>query len=101
MSVILLYNMRADLGYHISFSDVHLRHCRFGSFEIFLPVDDFMGRQGPSAGRHDIRAQLLDYVIETFYSEIQAGHTDRKARNAAFFREVHYLKDLIGISQAC
>lgn len=61
---------------------------RFGSFEIFNPADDFTGRQGPSAGRHDIRAQLLDYVIETFYSEIQAGHTDRKSRNAAFFREV-------------
>uniref|UniRef100_W5LK77 Selenoprotein O n=1 Tax=Astyanax mexicanus TaxID=7994 RepID=W5LK77_ASTMX len=61
---------------------------RFGSFEIFNPADDFTGRQGPSAGRHDIRAQLLDYVIETFYPEIQADHTDRKARNAAFFREV-------------
>ncbi|KAL6473561.1 hypothetical protein MHYP_G00171220 [Metynnis hypsauchen] len=61
---------------------------RFGSFEIFNPADDFTGRQGPSAGLHDIRAQLLDYVIETFYPEIKTEHTDRKARNAAFFREV-------------
>lgn len=61
---------------------------RFGSFEIFHPLDDFTGRQGPSVGRPDIRAGLLDYVIETFYPEIQRGHLDRKERNAAFFREV-------------
>uniref|UniRef100_A0AAY4AV29 Selenoprotein O n=1 Tax=Denticeps clupeoides TaxID=299321 RepID=A0AAY4AV29_9TELE len=61
---------------------------RFGSFEIFHPVDDYTGRQGPSVGRHDIRAQLLDYVIETFYPDIQKGHSDRQARNTAFFREV-------------
>nr|XP_023671011.1 selenoprotein O isoform X2 [Paramormyrops kingsleyae] len=61
---------------------------RFGSFEIFKPADEFTGRQGPSVGRDDIRAQLLDYVIETFYPEIQQSHTDREARNAAFFREV-------------
>nr|XP_033470410.1 selenoprotein O2 isoform X2 [Epinephelus lanceolatus] len=61
---------------------------RFGSFEIFLGRDDFSGLQGPSAGRHDIRAQLLDYVIETFYPCIHQAHSDRKDRNMAFFREV-------------
>ncbi|RXN22908.1 seleno O-like isoform X1 [Labeo rohita] len=61
---------------------------RFGSFEIFHPVDDFTGRHGPSIGRPDIRAQLLDYVIETFYPEIQRRHSDRQERNASFFREV-------------
>uniref|UniRef100_A0A8C4E6W4 Selenoprotein O n=1 Tax=Dicentrarchus labrax TaxID=13489 RepID=A0A8C4E6W4_DICLA len=61
---------------------------RFGSFEIFLGRDDFSGLQGPSAGRHDIRAQLLDYVIETFYPCIQQTHSNRKNRNMAFFREV-------------
>ncbi|XP_051746844.1 selenoprotein O2 isoform X1 [Ctenopharyngodon idella] len=61
---------------------------RFGSFEIFHPVDDFTGRQGPSVGRPDIRAQLLDYVIETFHPEIQRRHLDRQERNATFFREV-------------
>uniref|UniRef100_A0A8C2BXN0 Selenoprotein O n=1 Tax=Cyprinus carpio TaxID=7962 RepID=A0A8C2BXN0_CYPCA len=61
---------------------------RFGSFEIFHPVDDFTGRHGPSVGRTDIRAQLLDYVIETFYPEIQRRHLDRQERNASFFREV-------------
>lgn len=40
-------------------------------------------------GRNDIRVQMLDYVIGTFYPEIQAAHTeDRVQRNAAFFREV-------------
>ncbi|XP_061085514.1 protein adenylyltransferase SelO-1, mitochondrial-like [Conger conger] len=61
---------------------------RFGSFEIFKSMDDLTGRQGPSVGRDDIRAQLLDYVIETFYPEIQQAHEDRAERNAAFFREV-------------
>uniref|UniRef100_A0A3Q1GIF6 Selenoprotein O n=1 Tax=Acanthochromis polyacanthus TaxID=80966 RepID=A0A3Q1GIF6_9TELE len=61
---------------------------RFGSFEIFLDRDEFSGLQGPSAGRHDIRAQLLDYVVETFYPHIQQAHSNRKDRNMAFFREV-------------
>lgn len=40
-------------------------------------------------GRNDIRAQMLDYVISSFYPEIQAAHAeDRAQRNAAFFREV-------------
>ncbi|KAI3366948.1 hypothetical protein L3Q82_009596 [Scortum barcoo] len=61
---------------------------RFGSFEIFLGRDEFSGLQGPSAGRLDIRAQLLDYVIETFYPCVQRAHSNRKNRNMAFFREV-------------
>ncbi|XP_022604888.1 selenoprotein O-like [Seriola dumerili] len=61
---------------------------RFGSFEIFQGRDEFSGLQGPSAGRHDIRSQLLDYVIETFYPCIQQAHSNRKDRNTAFFREV-------------
>lgn len=40
-------------------------------------------------GRNDIRIQMLDYVIGTFYPEIQAAHaSDSVQRNAAFFREV-------------
>ncbi|XP_029901973.1 selenoprotein O2 isoform X4 [Myripristis murdjan] len=63
-------------------------YSRFGSFEIFLGRDEFSGLQGPSAGRHDVRAQLLDYVIESFYPSIQRRHSNRKERNTAFFREV-------------
>ncbi|KAM9705031.1 selenoprotein O2 isoform 2-T2 [Menidia menidia] len=61
---------------------------RFGSFEIFLGRDELSGVQGPSAGRHDIRSQLLDYVVETFYPHVQRAHGNRKDRNMAFFREV-------------
>lgn len=40
-------------------------------------------------GRNDIRVQMLDYVIGTFYPEIQAQHAgDSVQRNAVFFREV-------------
>lgn len=63
--------------------------CRFGSFEIFKAEDEHTGRAGPSVGRNDIRVQMLDYVVSTFYPEIQAMHaSDSVQRNAAFFREV-------------
>uniref|UniRef100_A0AAZ3RPR5 Selenoprotein O n=1 Tax=Oncorhynchus tshawytscha TaxID=74940 RepID=A0AAZ3RPR5_ONCTS len=61
---------------------------RFGSFEIFKATDENTGRQGPSYGHDAIRGQMMDYVIETFYPEIQQNHTDRVERNVAFFREV-------------
>ncbi|XP_020838552.1 protein adenylyltransferase SelO, mitochondrial isoform X3 [Phascolarctos cinereus] len=62
---------------------------RFGSFEIFKPPDEHTGRKGPSVGRNDIRIQMLDYVISSFYPEIQAAFAgDSVQRNAAFFREV-------------
>lgn len=64
--------------------------CRFGSFEIFKRADEFTGRQGPSYGRDEIRTQMLDYVIETFYPEIHQNHSDRIERNTAFFREVDW-----------
>ncbi|MEQ2182029.1 Protein adenylyltransferase SelO-1, mitochondrial [Goodea atripinnis] len=41
-----------------------------------------------SYGREEIRGQMLDYVIETFYPEIQQNYPDRVERNVAFFREV-------------
>ncbi|XP_042631381.1 protein adenylyltransferase SelO-1, mitochondrial isoform X2 [Cyprinus carpio] len=61
---------------------------RFGSFEIFKRADEFTGRQGPSYGHDEIRTQMLDYVIESFYPEIHQNHSDRIERNTAFFREV-------------
>uniref|UniRef100_A0A8D0N2L3 Selenoprotein O n=1 Tax=Sus scrofa TaxID=9823 RepID=A0A8D0N2L3_PIG len=62
---------------------------RFGSFEIFKPADELTGRAGPSVGRNDIRVQMLDYVISSFYPETQAAHAgDSVQRHAAFFREV-------------
>lgn len=61
---------------------------RFGSFEIFKQADEFTGRQGPSYGRDEIRGQMLDYVIEMFYPEIQKNFPNHVERNVAFFREV-------------
>lgn len=61
---------------------------RFGSFEIFKRADEHTGRQGPSYGRDEIRGQMLDYVIEMFYPEIQQNCPDRVERNVSFFREV-------------
>ncbi|XP_019749594.1 selenoprotein O1 [Hippocampus comes] len=61
---------------------------RFGSFEIFKQADEFSGRQGPSYGYDELRGQMLDYVIETFYPEIQQQYPDRVERNVSFFREV-------------
>ncbi|KAM8892082.1 selenoprotein O1 [Spinachia spinachia] len=61
---------------------------RFGSFEIFKQADEHTGRQGPSYGRDEIRGQMMDYVIEMFYPEVQHDHPDRVERNVAFFREV-------------
>ncbi|XP_048209717.1 protein adenylyltransferase SelO, mitochondrial isoform X2 [Perognathus longimembris pacificus] len=64
---------------------------RFGSFEIFKPSDEHTGRAGPSVGRNDIRIQMLNYVISSFFPEIHAAHpceSSRVQRNAAFFREV-------------
>uniref|UniRef100_A0A673V3F9 Selenoprotein O n=2 Tax=Suricata suricatta TaxID=37032 RepID=A0A673V3F9_SURSU len=62
---------------------------RFGSFEIFKSADEHTGREGPSVGRNDIRVQMLDYVVGTFFPETQAAHAaDSVQRNAAFFREV-------------
>lgn len=61
---------------------------RFGSFEIFKQPDEQTGRRGPSCGHDEIRGQMMDYVIEMFYPEIQQNYPDKVERNVAFFREV-------------
>ncbi|KAJ1161850.1 hypothetical protein NDU88_002331 [Pleurodeles waltl] len=62
---------------------------RFGSFEIFKPTDELTGRTGPSVDQDYIRVKMLDYVIGTFYPEIQESYpSDTVKRNAAFFREI-------------
>jgi hypothetical protein len=45
---------------------------RFGSFEIFKPVDEDTGRRGPSVGRLDILHTMLDYTISTVYPQVSA-----------------------------
>ena len=43
---------------------------RFGSFEIFRPLDPNTGGRGPSFGRQDILLRMLDYVCDTFYKKV-------------------------------
>ncbi|XP_038046390.1 protein adenylyltransferase SelO, mitochondrial-like [Patiria miniata] len=62
---------------------------RFGSFEIFKPLDRMTGRGGPSVGRKDVLEQMLEYVIKTFFPEIYDQHKDNaQERYLAFYREV-------------
>ncbi|CAF1531795.1 unnamed protein product [Adineta ricciae] len=62
---------------------------RFGSFEIFKTLDPMTGRRGPSLGRNDILKTLLDYVVATFYPEIESKYgSDDENKYAAFFEEV-------------
>lgn len=59
---------------------------RFGSFEIFKPVDPMTGRKGPSVGRTDILVQLLDYTVNTFYPEVITE--SKEETYLGFFKEV-------------
>lgn len=43
---------------------------RFGSFEIFKPVDNLTGGKGPSDGLKDeMLPKMLDYLLEYFYKK--------------------------------
>jgi len=62
---------------------------RFGSFEIFKTLDPMTGRKGPSVGRTDILKTLLNYVISTFYPEINEKYkSQEEEKYAAFFEEI-------------
>lgn len=62
---------------------------RFGSFEIVKTRDSVTGRTGPSVGRQDILYQLLDFVIQSYYSEAHRLYPeDRPARVAHFFKDL-------------
>ncbi len=43
---------------------------RFGSFEIFLPVDRQTGGRGPSYGNNELLIKMLDYVSNTFFGNV-------------------------------
>lgn len=62
---------------------------RFGSFEIFKTLDPMTGRKGPSVGRIDILKTLINYVISTFYPEIEEQYKSKdEEKYAAFFEEI-------------
>ncbi|CAF0971086.1 unnamed protein product, partial [Brachionus calyciflorus] len=59
---------------------------RFGSFEIFRPLDRDYGGIGPSFGRNDILIKMLDYVSDTFYPHIKSEDKHEKYENV--FKEI-------------
>lgn len=64
---------------------------RFGSFEIFKPIDPVTSRKGPSVGRIDILQSLINYVISTFYPQVYRENThtsNAEDKYAAFFEEI-------------
>lgn len=62
---------------------------RFGSFEIFKIMDHMTGRRGPSVGRKDILITLTDYVIDTFYPNINnEPNVCALEKYKEFFKEV-------------
>jgi serine/tyrosine/threonine adenylyltransferase len=58
---------------------------RFGSFEIFLPMDQQTGGRGPSYGRKDILIQMLDYVCNELYSN---KNDDKMIKYENVFEEI-------------
>ena len=53
---------------------------RFGSFEIAKTMDRRTGRAGPSAGDTDIITNLINYVIETYYPNIENNEEKYKGK---------------------
>jgi serine/tyrosine/threonine adenylyltransferase len=44
---------------------------RFGSFEIFMNIDPYTKRQGPSFGlKQEMMGDMLDYLMQNFYPKI-------------------------------
>lgn len=61
---------------------------RFGSFEIAKGTDATTGRAGPSEGRKDIIKQLLDFVVDNYYSDVCASAEKREEKYSLFFAEL-------------
>ncbi|KAF4666282.1 hypothetical protein FOZ61_009971 [Perkinsus olseni] len=60
---------------------------RFGSFEIFKPIDSITGRSGPSAGDIKLLRRLVDFVIENYYEAECAGVDGGEERKYERFLE--------------
>ncbi|KAF4707934.1 hypothetical protein FOZ63_000528, partial [Perkinsus olseni] len=60
---------------------------RFGSFEIFKPIDSITGRSGPSAGDIKLLRKLVDFVVENYYEAECAGVDGGEERKYERFLE--------------
>ncbi|XP_071941976.1 protein adenylyltransferase SelO, mitochondrial-like [Antedon mediterranea] len=75
---------------------------RFGSFEIFKPTDSHTGRQGPSVGRKDVLETLLNYTVQTFFSEIYEKKKENKEEMyLEFYKEVVRLTIQLVVGWQC
>lgn len=62
---------------------------RFGSFEIFKPMNpETGGAFGPSVGRQDILQSLTDYVIQSLFPSIDSLDVDVTEKYKLFYKEV-------------
>jgi len=63
---------------------------RFGSFEIFRPVDPNTGREGPSVGLEDeMLPTMIEHTIKTYYPHIwERQDLPIQQRYLAFYREI-------------
>jgi len=61
---------------------------RFGSFEIFKPVDRYTGREGSSVGNLPLLKQMLDFTVKNFYPEIERSFESQEEKYLEFYREV-------------
>ncbi len=51
-------------------------------------VDPLTGRSGPSAGKHELLIQLLDFTIGQYYPDIWKQHSESKERYHAWYRYI-------------
>jgi len=66
---------------------------RFGSFEIFKPVDDYTGRSGPSFGmKKEMMPPMLDYLVDNFFAGVGNSNgeeaTNTNPKYQAMFEEI-------------
>ena len=74
---------------------------RFGSFEIFRPMDRLTGGRGPSFGRDDIQITLFDYVCDTFYKDIALDSVGEAKYEKVFEEIVRRTAKLVADWQSC
>lgn len=61
---------------------------RFGSFEIFKPLDRNSYRSGPSVGRHDILTNMTDYIIKSYFPSINDMEVSQCEKYKLFYKNV-------------
>uniref|UniRef100_F7AHM4 Selenoprotein O n=2 Tax=Ciona intestinalis TaxID=7719 RepID=F7AHM4_CIOIN len=60
---------------------------RFGSFEIFKPIDPATGRGGPSTGMTGILPTMLQYALDNFFKEVDQA-LPKVEQYLAMYKEV-------------